>query len=350
MSRRLCTIPVHVLLLAGLIPAASGGETPVSEVANPSPVKTSVSVSGHTVVSESSSEVTFLGVETACAVPLEEEKGKLPSGVGLRVNYLVPGSPAAEHLRTGDVLVRLEEQILCNPSQLRTLVRVRKSGDAVRISFLRVGVLKEAMFTLKSIAVPRELTPVTRDFSSDVRIILNGEEISLRELFDDKWMVTRGWVEEHGAVIRPALEELPDEARELLQRMQELVEGNRRKLLQQLVGATGETEGHSEGLHPGIEKILEWAKPMREENGGGVNSSIKLFSASIVRDEKGTVTLKTENGSRHVTIADAQGKEVFSGPVNTDAERAVLSEEMRSRLQIVESLAEQCSPRARTRK
>ncbi len=337
MNRRLCTIPVHVLLLAGMIPLASGVEAAKPEESVPTLGKETASGNVVAQAAAKSSEVTFLGVEATCAIPLEEEKSALPSGVGLRVNYLVPGSPAAAHLRMGDVLLRMDDQLLCNPSQLRTLVHMKKNGDAVKFSFLREGTPREATFALKSILVPRELRPLTKDFSSDVRIILNGEEVSLRDLFDDQWVVTRGWVAAHGAEIRPALEELPGEVRELLQRIQGLMEENRSKLPLPLGGGSRTVEKRSDEIHPGIEKILEWADPLKKEKTASVNFRA-AYGTSIVRDEKGTVTLKTENGSRHVTITNAEGKELFSGPINTASEREKLSEELRKRLQAAESL------------
>ncbi|MEZ0389113.1 MAG: PDZ domain-containing protein, partial [Verrucomicrobium sp.] len=64
----------------------------------------------------------------------------LPAGTGLLVRSVVPDSPAAKAgLQKNDVLVRLDDQILVNSSQLRTLVSTRKDGDAVKLALLRQG-------------------------------------------------------------------------------------------------------------------------------------------------------------------------------------------------------------------
>jgi hypothetical protein len=81
----------------------------------------------------------------------------LPPGTGLSVTGVSPDSPAASAgLQSGDVLAKLNDQILINPSQFTTLVRTMKEGENVRISYVRAGESKEVTVTLAS----REEDPV----------------------------------------------------------------------------------------------------------------------------------------------------------------------------------------------
>lgn len=75
----------------------------------------------------------------------------LPPGTGLTVTGVTSGSPAEKAgLQGGDVLARLNDQILVNPAQFTTLVRTMKEGDVVKISFIRNGEQKSVEATLAS--------------------------------------------------------------------------------------------------------------------------------------------------------------------------------------------------------
>ena len=72
----------------------------------------------------------------------EELRAQLPveSGAGLIVRTVIPDSPAAAaNLQKNDVLLKLDDQLLTNPQQLRTLVGAKKDGDTVKVTYLRRG-------------------------------------------------------------------------------------------------------------------------------------------------------------------------------------------------------------------
>ena len=82
--------------------------------------------------------MTFLGV--ALDESAGESAAKLPieAGVGLRVTSVTKDSPAAKAgVQENDILVRLDDQILVTPQQLIVLVRNRKPGDTVRLTYFR---------------------------------------------------------------------------------------------------------------------------------------------------------------------------------------------------------------------
>lgn len=75
----------------------------------------------------------------------------LPPGTGLTVTGVTTGSPAEKAgLQGGDVLARLNDQILVNSAQFTTLVRTMKEGDVVKIAFIRNGEPKNVEATLAS--------------------------------------------------------------------------------------------------------------------------------------------------------------------------------------------------------
>ena len=81
----------------------------------------------------------------------EELSAHLPikPGTGLIVRSVIPKSPAAASgLQENDVLVKLDDQLLIHPQQLRTLIRNKRAGDKVELAFLRKGERQTASATL----------------------------------------------------------------------------------------------------------------------------------------------------------------------------------------------------------
>lgn len=93
--------------------------------------------------------VTFLGLEVA---PVDEALAaqlKLPPEHGLIVRFIVPDSPAAvAGLQKHDVLTKLDDQLLIAPRQLSALVRSRKEGDTIKLTYVRAGAETRATATL----------------------------------------------------------------------------------------------------------------------------------------------------------------------------------------------------------
>ena len=93
---------------------------------------------------------TWLGVAVDSLT--DEVAAQLPvdKGTGLLVRHVVPASPAAlAGLQDNDVLTLLDNQILVNGDQFRTLITTKKGGDNIRLTYLRKG--KQAELTAKLI-------------------------------------------------------------------------------------------------------------------------------------------------------------------------------------------------------
>ncbi len=102
---------------------------------------------------------TFLGVAATPAPPeifqQMSNTPALPVQTGLIVNFVDKDSPAAKAgLQEGDVLVKLDDQILMQPEQLVILVSGQKTGDNVKLTYLRKGQLQEATATLATTTSP----------------------------------------------------------------------------------------------------------------------------------------------------------------------------------------------------
>jgi hypothetical protein len=100
-------------------------------------------------------KVPFIGVMTE-AVPasLASQLG-LAEGTGLVVKQVVSGSPAAAVLKTHDILLKLDEQLLMDMRQLSVLLRMRKENDEITLTYLRGGKQATAKVKLGVQEVPK---------------------------------------------------------------------------------------------------------------------------------------------------------------------------------------------------
>ncbi len=87
---------------------------------------------------EAAAKVTFLGVVTSAVPELLQHQLDLPEGNGLVVEHVAKDSPAAKAgLERHDILHKLNDQILVNAEQLRTLIRGAKVGDTITLAIIR---------------------------------------------------------------------------------------------------------------------------------------------------------------------------------------------------------------------
>lgn len=93
-------------------------------------------------------EVAFLGVASRSAEVEEVEGLSLPRGAGLVVKNLPPGGPAESVLELDDLLYKYNDQLLINPEQLLSLVRMGKPGEEVELTWFRGGEAHRATVAL----------------------------------------------------------------------------------------------------------------------------------------------------------------------------------------------------------
>ncbi|MEO0474751.1 MAG: PDZ domain-containing protein, partial [Planctomycetota bacterium] len=115
----------------------------------------------------------FLGVN---AQPLDIESAKelgLKRSTGLKVNYVAGGGPASTAgLKKGDVLTKLNDQVLVNAEQFAVLVRSQQIGDTVTLHGLRNGEAIQLEAKLGEADV-LPLGPGGKDLDQEWRIQLN---------------------------------------------------------------------------------------------------------------------------------------------------------------------------------
>jgi hypothetical protein len=314
-------IPLHVLLLAGLAgPLGAQDNTGAAAAAKPAATKpaagTMQAYSGLSVSSLSDADRTKSAIQ-------------IPDGVGLGVVLVDPKGPAAGMLEVGDVLTRFDDQVLVSADQFRTLVRMRKAGDKVKLVFVREAEAKTVELELGEKAAPERRVAATPRVAgspapgSPMSITINGQQIDLGNVPGGSGTVTQVGPG-HVVIIGPN-QGLPPEVKKQLEEMRA------RGLPIPPLDAQGMAIDPAQGAGKG--STQQFSKSFSFSLGGpGATTS----SSSIASDDHGTVSLEQKDGKKHAVIKDKDGNVTFDGDVTTDELRAKMPAAARDRLKLVE--------------
>jgi hypothetical protein len=287
----LCQIPLHMLLLAGLVSPMQAqnkdNETPAAKAAAPD-------------------EVAYAGLNVGPR--FEVANSPMPAGIGIRVLFIDPKGPSVGKFEEGDILTRLDDQMLFNAEQFRSLVRTRKPGEKVKLTLVR-GV-EPQLLELVLGARPAERISAGRpgviQTPNGITIVPGGAippEV-LRQLQDMQ----------SGAPPPPV--RLPNPARDELR------------------------------VQPGARSRIPSPDELRSQPGAGPSSShsfsfsfgngAKSSSTSMASDGEGTVSLEEKDGRKRAVVKNRDGKTLFDGDVTDQAAVEKLPGDVRRRLKLVE--------------
>lgn len=101
-----------------------------------------------------SDTVPYLGVAATPVDPALARHLKLRPGTGLTVQMVDEDSAAAGVIEVEDILTELDSQILINPEQFVTLVRMQKPGQEITLKLRRGGAEKSIRVKLGERAAP----------------------------------------------------------------------------------------------------------------------------------------------------------------------------------------------------
>ena len=255
-------IPLHMLLLAGLVSPMQAknkdNETPAAKAA-------------------ATDEVAYAGLNVGPRV--EAASATVPAGVGILVGFIDPKGPSVGKVEEGDILTRLDDQMLFNAEQFRALVRTRKPGDKVKLTLVRGVEPMVIDFVLGS----RPAEKVAAQARTGTR---SGRAGSIE--------TPNGITIGPGGVIPP----------EVLKQLQDMQSG------------PSSSSSHSFSF----------------SFGNGAKSS----STSMASDGEGTVSLEEKDGKKRAVVKDRDGKTLFDGDVTEKADVEKLPAEVRRRLKLVE--------------
>jgi hypothetical protein len=250
----------------------------------------------------------YLGVSVSSASSEERQRLGLPSGVGLRVDAVGEGSPAAgAGLRVGEVLERLGDQTLVNAEQFRTLVRNLTPGATVELkAWGEAGAkqVKVAVGGREASGAPERrpralMSPwlpgegpgrFDMEFEAELPPPMWGEPF---DLFVQPF---------EGMELSPELEKRFTEARE---RMREAHEAMRQAMKEH----------------------------QKQSQAATAQASQRVGSFS---DGEHTLTLKVTPQGRRLKVVGRDGEALFDGPIDTPEQRQGVPEAVRPKLERLE--------------
>jgi membrane-associated protease RseP (regulator of RpoE activity) len=254
-------------------------------------------------------EMPWLGVSTEETSEALAAQLGLEKGAGLTVNFVAPESPAAKAgLKKNDVLVQFEEQLLVHPAQLRKLVRSRKEGDTVHLTYYRGGKKQTASLTIGK-------TKPAFGFDGE------GEwEGKLRELKRQlKDLPIQPTIEKHMQTLRESMGNLKvdgEKAQDALKRSLLEAQKELQRALSQLPNTTEALEPARKAL-----KEIQESRILKDNNASMTIRSSGGSVKSLVRsDDSGTLVI-VANPHPRLTAHNKSGKLIFDGEIQTAEQR-----------------------------
>src|SRR6266436_5197108 len=243
--------------------------------------------------------MTFLGVETSQVPDVVSEQLGLPKGLGLVVDYVLPDSPAATAgVQQNDILKMLNDQILVEPSQLRKLLQTFSEGTEVTLTILRKGQEQKVTVKLAKKEMPQRHSQMpggNHDWHWD---------------FDETG-------------------DLGDQMQELKEQLQEQLGDAQRGIIR---GAVIQAHEAARRAREDARRAAREIRILSNDNGTLKATKIDLGKAQIVfSDGKGEMKLENLNGKKLLTVKDAQGKLLFSGPVESKEDLDKVPADVRKR-------------------
>jgi serine protease Do len=269
------------------------------------------------VESAGGEKTAYLGVVTSSPDAQLRSQLSLPEGMGLSVDAVGKDSPAEKAgLKKFDVLTRFNDQLLANADQLSALVKAAGKDAKVKLTLIRKGHEQSVEATLGE----HDADLTGGGGAHAVAIASSGDSSNIK-VFSDGLKFDIG--------------KLGDEIK---------------KLTPELGGKNIDVKELQERINKQVKEATEKAAEAAKKAGADakkLQSQVQIFSAYpnatsnseshvVWKDDDGEVELVEKNGKRTFTAKDADGKQIFHGPVNTAADRAALPEKLREKLAQVE--------------
>lgn len=244
-------------------------------------------------------ETAYLGVVSSVVPEMLADHLGLTPGEGIVVMALMPDGPAAKAgLAMHDVITRIAGEAVGSSEDLTKQVTAHKPGDIVHLDVIHKG------------------KPAGLDVTLGVR-----PEVAAMP----------------PAAGKRALDDLNLDGvpKELADRIRGMIEGNLGELRLDLERGVEEAAPQMEDALRDMKKRMENAVqglqiPEIPQEGG-----IQIQQGATIRlmDEQGSIELKSNEGGKEITVRDKDHKVVWSGPWDTDQDKAAAPDDIRQRVE-----------------
>ncbi len=236
----------------------------------------------------------FLGVVTEALPEMLAEHLLIESGTGVIIRTVCPDSPADKAgLSVNDIILNIADEPVRDPDEVTKSLRKQKVGDRIPLDLIHKGKPSRVEVTLTE-------RPADEIAANDNAPLLDG-------IPDD-----------HAA------------------RLRDLIEQNLKALDPQLQGDAFFPDARFDGtfrmLRDRMNKnLLDIPQFQIPEGGFQQKSTIRMM------DNEGSIEMISDNNITEVTVRDPQNNILWSGPWNTEEEKAAAPKEIRDRIERVQS-------------
>ena len=272
---------------------------------------------------------TYLGVAMDQIPPLTRAQLNLPKGVGVVVSYVAKDSPAEKAgLKANDIITKLDDQLIINAQQLQTLIESRKVGDETTITYYRKGKKQTTKAKL----------------AKGTMVAQGGARAQPLRLQNGQW---QRFPFPGGLGMLRQFNLNPQNQGDFQKQLEEL-----QKQLGQLQDMNPEDwqdlfgQGHGNpglGNNPPFKFDFDFNLPNGNQGnnkpGNRFGFNAQTSSSMTISDEAGTFTLTIKNGKKRLKAKDAEGIELFDGPVDTEKQRDGLDVILIQKLEQLEGMA-----------
>jgi hypothetical protein len=250
--------------------------------------------------SQPDTDFAYLGVHTSRLDEGLSQHLGLPPGAHLRVDQVAPGSPAENAgLKLYDILLKLDDQLLINPDQLKTLVQMRNPGERISLSVLRHS--NPITVSVELLEIPEELRDRQNLDWMDDRDPFNFDGLFPQDRFRD--------------FFRRHSFDFPD-----------LRDFHRQPFFSR-------PELHDPSIAPNSPGQSGIDDPLHS---GGTDVQTYSYSSSTqqvtVSDEEGSLQWTEKDGLRFLRATDLDGQVLFEGAITTEEDRKKLPDGVGQRL------------------
>ena len=254
--------------------------------------------------SQPDTDFAYLGVHTSRLDQGLSHQLGLPPGAHLRVDRVAQGSPAENAgLKLYDILLKLGDQLLINPDQLKTLVQMRNPGERISLSVLRQS--KPIIVSVELLEMPEEL----------------------RDRQNRDWMDDRAPFDFDGLFPQ-------DRIRDFFRRHSFDFPDLRDFYRQPFFSNPGLDDPSIVPNSPGQSRIED---PLHSGSNDVQRYSYSSSTKQVtVSDEQGSLQWTEKDGLRFLRATDLNGKVLFEGAITTEEDREKLPDGVGQRLRAMQ--------------
>ena len=254
-------------------------------------------------------KIAVLGVGGVPVSQTLSEHLSLPPGVGLAVHHVAPDSAAAQAgMRPHDILINFDGSPIGSQNDLKQAVLRNQPGNEVEVEYIQRGDQKIVKVVLGE--------HVVRQANLIRRRPMN--QIDLQSGLDQFQGIDRTRIEQQ---MQSHINEMKRHLRG---------HGGMELGIQGLLDMVADDQLIGQSM--AIPDVMDQLK--RDGNIQNMPQGMQFSSSSTVtkRDEFGSVTMRSKNGNKEITVTDPLGRTIFSGPYQTPEDKAAVPADLVDRI------------------